>query len=402
MCMVNFSLFYPYFPEYVVVSEAYLLNKKTGERVLLQNKQTQKLILSIDGTISVKELQEIFGENAIKVLRFLYNSGYLHFSRKPHQYPNKMISYHLHTVDIEITKKCNLKCLYCFNNSGSSNYQEMNFKDWIRALRLLKSHNVTVVSFTGGDPFVKEGFDKILKYAVKHFQVHISTNGILLEHYLSNPERYSELIEALKKVWFLSISMDSMNPSINDAFRGHGTHSKILRAIILARALGIPVEIGIVDHILNHGEKDIVKFAEKIGATISYTGLEIRGRAPKYNLDFLVPEEYRRSRSKIYDESTLEITCPVLYGEMAIQPDGYFKPCLTPPELFENISPIFTKGFHVFDLEHKNPSEIPFLKLIKEAKYVNCPNPKCPHLHEACGVCLVLRYWYHKKGYCKL
>jgi hypothetical protein len=128
--------------------------------------------------------------------------------------------------------------------------------------------------------------------------------------------------------------------------------------------------------------------------------LEIRGRARRYNLEFLIPEDYQLFRTKEYDETAFELTCPVLYGEMAIQPDGYFKPCLNPPKLFERVSPVFIKGFHIFDLKHKKPSEIPFLGLIKEAKYVNCPNPKCPHMHEVCGVCLVLRYWYQKKEYC--
>ena len=392
--MKQFFSFYPYFPEHITVSEAYLMNNKTGERMLLQNSKTQELISSINGLKSTGEILNSFGEDSMEVLRFLYNNGYLYFSREAHAQEHE--EYHLHTVDIEITKNCNLRCVYCFNNSGHSKYKEMNVDEWIEALDILKSHGVSVISFTGGDPFVKEGFDKILKHAINNFQVHISTNGILLEHYLSNPEKYQELIQNLKRVWYISISLDSMNPSINDAFRGHGTHSRIVRAIILARAYDIPVEIGIVDHKLNHNEKDIIAFAKKVGASVSYTGLEVRGRAKKYNLDFLIPDEYKVSRSKAYDETKFEISCPVLYGEVVIQPDGYFIPCLNPSELFEKVSSLFTKGFHVFELKTKRPSDIPFLKLIKEARYVNCPNPNCPYLHEACGVCLVLRYYYNK------
>ncbi|WP_048149811.1 radical SAM protein [Palaeococcus ferrophilus] len=365
--MKKFLSFYPYFPSYVIVSDAYMTNMQTGERILLQNSKTRNLVHSITGTTSTKDIITSFGKDAMEVLRFLYSSGYLQFSREPKD-DSKFNEYHLHTVDIEITKNCNLRCLYCFNNSGHSPYEEMSAEEWIEALKLLKSHGVSVVSFTGGDPFVKKDFDQILDFAVENFQVHISTNGILLEQYLSKPEKYPEIVNSLKKVWFISVSLDSMNPSIHDAFRGHGTHSRVLRAIILARANDIPVEIGIVDHVLNHGEQEIVEFAKKIGASLSYTGLEVRGRAKRYNLGFLVPDDYQESRTKSYDEKTFEITCPVLYGEMAIQPDGYFKPCLNPPELFEKVSPLFTRGFHVFDLREKSPSEIPFLNLIKEAK----------------------------------
>jgi len=88
-----------------------------------------------------------------------------------------------------------------------------------------------------------------------------------------------------------------------------------------------------------------------------------------------------------------------LYGELTIQPDGYFKPCLQPSENFKIVSDEFINSFHVLDLETKTPQQINFLSLLK-VPYIKCPNNKCSYFNEICGLCLVLRYHYRKKQLC--
>lgn len=384
--------YYPCFYSYVSINERYLLDRRTSSRFIL-NEATWSLVESINGRHSIQDLIEIFGEESEDVLRYLHKEQLIYFSKAP-KAEETSPEYQLHAVNIEITYGCNLRCLYCYNSSGEPLSDELTASEWIKALKLLKKHGVSVISFIGGEPLVKNGIWKILSYAVENFKVNIISNGWLLADILTNREH----INILKKIWMADISLDSMNPSIHDALRGYGSHVRALRSIILLKSLNIPVEISTVHHILNYDEREIVEFSNKLGVPISYSGFECRGRARTYNLDFLIPEPYRIVREG-HKEKGL-VMCPALYGELTLQPNGYFKPCLQPSEFFENIAPKFTRSFHVLELESKSPRDINFIKTLK-TPYISCPNSKCKYFNEVCGLCLVLRYYYNKAKYCE-
>ena len=385
--------YYPCFHSYVTLGGDFLLHGRTGNRYALNN-EARSLVEAIDGSSPLSELVDRFGSAAEGIIRYLYNEQLLLLSKTPRS-DDALREYQLHTANIEVTYACDLGCLYCFNNSGRALADELGSAEWIRALELLKQVGVSVVSLTGGEPLTKEGIWDILEYAVENFKVCLVTNGWHLASVLS-ANTHTDL---LRKLWLVDVSFDSLNPSLHDALRKYGSHARALRSILLLRSLDVAVEISPVHHILNYHEEELGRFAEALGATVSYSGLECRGRAKEHHLKYLVPPQYDRIRQR-YKQSD-SVTCPALYGELTLQPNGYFKPCLQPPSSFREVSTEFVQSFHVFELEAKRPSDIPFLQLLK-VSYTKCPNSECRYFDEICGLCLVLRSRHKKAGSCKV
>lgn len=106
-------------------------------------------------------------------------------------------------AEIEITKKCPLKCRHCYNNSGKQSKDELTSEEIIEIMEELKNAGVIKVAITGGEPTLKRGFIDICKFAAKSFlAVAIMSNG-----YLINQEMINELVEYKNNLAF-QISID--------------------------------------------------------------------------------------------------------------------------------------------------------------------------------------------------
>ncbi|PIQ97167.1 MAG: radical SAM protein [Nitrospinae bacterium CG11_big_fil_rev_8_21_14_0_20_56_8] len=86
----------------------------------------------------------------------------------------------------EITYRCNLRCEMCHyleiieeTESGRKYGEELSAAEVERALSALPRR--TVVTFTGGEAFMKSDFLDILKFAASRHKVHVITNGTLFQ-----------------------------------------------------------------------------------------------------------------------------------------------------------------------------------------------------------------------------
>lgn len=85
-------------------------------------------------------------------------------------------------VSFEVTGKCNLNCFYCcrgYLNSPEKISNEMSTQEIINVIRQTRKKGCESFLFTGGEAFVKEGFDKILNECRGCF-VEIYSNGTLI------------------------------------------------------------------------------------------------------------------------------------------------------------------------------------------------------------------------------
>jgi MoaA/NifB/PqqE/SkfB family radical SAM enzyme len=84
-------------------------------------------------------------------------------------------------VVVEVTYKCNLGCGFCqFLRAGSKGkLEEMEVSELLEALR--ETRKGSIISFTGGEPFVKPGFMGLLEKVSKRNRTHIFTNGTLID-----------------------------------------------------------------------------------------------------------------------------------------------------------------------------------------------------------------------------
>jgi len=88
-------------------------------------------------------------------------------------------------VFFEVTYRCNLRCDMCHfleiieDTENNKTYKkELSTEQIKRAIASLPRS--TLITFTGGEAFMKADFMDILKYATKNHKVHIITNGVSL------------------------------------------------------------------------------------------------------------------------------------------------------------------------------------------------------------------------------
>ena len=85
-------------------------------------------------------------------------------------------------VTIALTRKCNLKCKWCFESANSQQKDILNKEDIKFILDRLKKAGVKYINFTGGEPFIRNDFIEILCNAVRLFKhINITTNGLLID-----------------------------------------------------------------------------------------------------------------------------------------------------------------------------------------------------------------------------
>src|SRR3989344_2411156 len=84
-------------------------------------------------------------------------------------------------VQIQITNRCNAKCPHCYASSGRVGESELSDFEIRTLLEQCQKAGVLQIEWSGGDPFMRKGFVKLLEYThALGFEQDILTNGILL------------------------------------------------------------------------------------------------------------------------------------------------------------------------------------------------------------------------------
>lgn len=126
----------------------------------------------------------------------------------------------------DITRRCNLSCIHCYNSGGISTERELdiipNYKTIID--RVVQA-GINHIHLLGGEPLLAKGLLDLLHYAsIKGVLISINTNGTLL-----NKKIINELIES--NVSQLTISLDGATELTNDAIRGSGSYKRVTENI---------------------------------------------------------------------------------------------------------------------------------------------------------------------------
>lgn len=170
-----------------------------------------------------------------------------------------------------ITGRCNLDCHYCKwkDLRQSDELDTAAVKDMIDQM---VACGVRLVSFTGGEPLVRDDIGEIIRHVKSHRAVcKLNSNGMLV------PKR----IEDLKPLDLLQISIDGP-PDVQDGLRGRGTSHKAAEAIMAAREIGLKVQliacltrenVTRIDEVLDYGLELGVGFCFQL-LTPKYLGQE--------------------------------------------------------------------------------------------------------------------------------
>jgi len=109
---------------------------------------------------------------------------------------------------IELTRRCNQKCIHCFNDLSSRT--ELALPEWKKVLDVLWDLGCLELTLTGGEPLVYRDFRGIVQYAARRgFAVTVFTNGTLLA---------DDMLDFLKdRIFKLEATIFADKPEIHDA-----------------------------------------------------------------------------------------------------------------------------------------------------------------------------------------
>lgn len=153
-----------------------------------------------------------------KKTKFILGSAlyflHLNFSRRVNSFfPAPML------VNLEITKRCNLRCIHCDIRKTPETYSDITSKEFSTSevkeiIDSLKSIGTKYISISGGEPFLRNDIFELIEY-IKNtgMALHISTNGLLITKEVA--KRINDL--GLNAV---SISLDAATPEMHDEIRG--------------------------------------------------------------------------------------------------------------------------------------------------------------------------------------
>lgn len=113
-----------------------------------------------------------------------------------------------------ITSKCNLKCVHCYNDSGlNTDCNEATTEEAKDVLTDIAGYGVPSVLFSGGEPLMRHDLFELIPYARdKGLRTVISTNGTLIT------KEKAKMIKDYE-VSYVGISLDGIG-AVNDEFRG--------------------------------------------------------------------------------------------------------------------------------------------------------------------------------------
>lgn len=164
----------------------------------------------------------------------------------------------LTNLHIEITSKCNERCLHCYipHENKISNIEPDLFYDIIEQCKDMRLLHLTL---SGGEPMLHKNFREFLKKCNEYdFSVNVLSNLTLLN---------DEIIKEMKSMHLLGIqvSLYSMNPVIHDEItQMKGSFEKTKNAILKLVENDIPLQISCP--ILKQNKNcynDVVRWADK-------------------------------------------------------------------------------------------------------------------------------------------
>ena len=210
-------------------------------------------------------------------------------------------------ISMNLTKKCNLRCIQCFSDSGNLKDKELTTKDMYNLFDSMVENGTFFICLGGGEPFTRTDLFDILEYGKeKQLAVSIVTNGLLLT---------KEIIERLNNldVDYLWVSFEGMKEK-KEKLRGKGTFDKTIAALKLLKeyykgrtALRMSINKYNIDEV-----DDLLKIAEKYDIDlVRYTPLLSFGRAVGKDLT-INQDEYIRflDNMKKIKSNKVEIVYP--------------------------------------------------------------------------------------------
>ena len=316
-------------------------------------------------------------------------------------------------LGIIASNKCNLKCQHCINSASIQNSYGLPLGHIFDLIDQCVEYNIPYIDFNGGEIFLRDDFEQMLDYAlIRDRIIGITTNGTLIT------EKWLKKYKG--KIYLIRTSLDSIDPSKHDAFRGvKGAFKKTVENMKLAKDMGYNITILTTITKANYKEiANMVSFFQNIATAMNPVPLFPSGRAEEISdlaldkstlKDFMIQylklkEQIKKKGIKfsMLNECPYTITfvskeslkghykCGAGFVEMAVLDDGYALPCAS----FISVRKHFRiKELNTFQnslIEIYKNSEI--FKKVRDITKIKGKCSKCDYLQFCGGGCRFIAY----------
>jgi radical SAM protein with 4Fe4S-binding SPASM domain len=302
-------------------------------------------------------------------------------------------------MDLALTFKCSNNCIHCYAG-GPHETAELNTSQWKEVIDRLSQIGIFILTFTGGEPTLREDLPELLQYAQnKGMVTGLITNGRKLKD--------KEYVKTLEKAGldFVQVTLESHQPKIHDLMTAaegswketvagiknaaqsqiyvttNTTLSKYNAADFL-RTIDYIKELGVAafgcNSLIYSGNANAVsqEFALPVEALEELLP-KIRDKAQQLNLKFLwyTPTQYCR-----FDPVQLGLgvkSCTAAMINMCVGPNGDVYPCQS---YFESLGNILVGPWEKI-WNH------PLAVKIRNREYVEPKCKDCPQLQVCGGGC---------------
>ena len=311
-----------------------------------------------------------------------------------HSYASKMTAPHRFDLMVSAMTdesgrwQCNQKCRFCYAaGQCKSASKELGTDEWKKVIDKLWDARVPMLTFTGGEPTMREDLPELVGYA-KRFVTRLNTNGVNL-----TPELAKSLREAgLDSV---QVTLYSHDESIHNDLVGCSHFADTVNGIRNAVAAGLDVSVNTPLCKKNANYAQTLEFIRSLGVSfVTASGLICTGMADVNH------EEYDLSSDELYgiiknakefcDSAEMEIDftspgliaseklealgmnvpmCGAALSNMAIAPDGTSVPCQSWLGSDADLGNILTDDFKKIWNHEKCRS----LRKMTEAEALSCP-----------------------------
>lgn len=238
----------------------------------------------------------------------------------------------LKSVFVEITRECNLDCVFCSNESRAPFSDELTYDEYVALLESLHKMGAKNLKLYGGEPFLRPHvFSVINKANSLGMSVNIYSNGTILD---------KKILKQVKDscVQKLSLSVDGSSPEIHDNIRGTaGSFHEVIKNIQTLVESGIMVDVLITVCRLNKDDiAGIYRLVHSLGVHDVKANFVARvGRAKKrwdklsMNTDEVRECVHRISsiHSELFHRIPIRQTCQAGTEEVFIASNGDVYPC---------------------------------------------------------------------------
>ncbi|QNU67040.1 radical SAM protein [Ruminiclostridium herbifermentans] len=188
---------------------------------------------------------------------------------------------------LKVTNRCNLKCVYCYANSGTFDSKSELSIEEIESLLSTMTEPIKKIIITGGEPLLRYDILDIIRLCNKYGKVQLLTNGTL-----GDAELYKNILQLVDSI---QISIDSDISEYHDRNRGAGSFEKAVNnAKIISEIDNSKLAIAMTPTPKYKPDiVDMIKFCQSIGVYQLHINRFVPyGRAIKYEDDFDLQEFY--------------------------------------------------------------------------------------------------------------